>query len=223
MMILFARIVLGMALVGFGWKLWRDGGLGFDRSSQVGLIYSGALILLLVLNFLVWKKDSSHPTPMPERSDLNEPSHILPARTHNRLVGRLHAWERLGWKRRVLWLSVIEILRHSDLPMGYLFAMRCARQGSWLERCLARRLFRFPHLQIVLEARAVLNRHGVDPGPHPDREVNRVLLSLNRTPSTTPAPVAVPQKTPSAPPKRNPQIKLCATPPSPPPSDEQVS
>lgn len=124
------------------------------------------------------------------------------------LEGRRH-------RRLVRWLCFVEGVRHPWLPAQFITGMNHCAPGSWLERAFAREVYRFNNLKHVVQAREVLQRHGITPPPHANAEVNVVLLSLHK--AVTPARPPLPVPSATAPPlQRNPRVRLFNDPPAPP-------
>ena len=66
------------------------------------------------------------------------------------------------------------------MPSAFVIGLKNARPGSWLEKVFAREVFRFHNTQHCIQAYLALKRHGIDPRPHPNQEINVALLSLDR-------------------------------------------
>jgi hypothetical protein len=107
----------------------------------------------------------------------------------------------------VRWLCFVEGVRHPWLPAPFITGLNQARPGSWLELVFAREVYRFNNLQNCVQAFGVLRRRGYLPAPHPNTEVNLVLMSLER--AAKPEAPILPVPTATSPPlNRNPRIKL---------------
>jgi hypothetical protein len=97
----------------------------------------------------------------------------------------------------VVLLCVIKAFLEPDLPSAFLLGMEYTKRGSWLERFFAEQIFRFDNTQNCVKAAEVLKRHGVNPGRHPNPEVNLLLSSASRKtamPSASPPSPVVPPK-----------------------------
>ena len=89
--------------------------------------------------------------------------------------------------------------------------MKNARPGSWFEKVFAREVFRFHNTQNCVQAYLALRRRGIDPRPHPNQEINIVLLSLERPQRPEAETIAVTPAVHPPPLKRNPNIRLFKT------------
>jgi hypothetical protein len=111
----------------------------------------------------------------------------------------------------VRWLCFVEGVRSPWLPGAFVIGMNHSRPGSWLEKVYAREVFKFNNAENCLKAYQALQRHGIDPRPHKNADVNTVLLSLDRSAAADPAKLAVPAAPPPTPPKRDPRIRIGTT------------
>jgi hypothetical protein len=129
--------------------------------------------------------------------------------TQNRLVHLIRRCQARGYHRLALLGCLCEGLRHPDLPLPPLLALRSARPGSLPEKLFAREVYRYNNITNCLHAYTILKeRHGETPPPHRNPEVNLAIMSLNRAPHPEPSKLEV--KTNAAPVRleRNPSIKL---------------
>jgi hypothetical protein len=106
------------------------------------------------------------------------------------------------------WLCFVEGVRAPWLPTGFVIGLAHSPPGSWLERIYAREVFRFNNAENCMQAFRALQRHGIDPRPHNNPDVNMVLLSIDRSVAPEPDKVAVPPAPEPPPLKRDPRIKL---------------
>jgi hypothetical protein len=72
-------------------------------------------------------------------------------------------------------------------------------------------VFRFDNFQHCMLAFQVLERHGIDPRPHQNPEVNIILASLDRPVRPEAEVLPIPEAPPPPPLKRDRRIKLFAT------------
>jgi hypothetical protein len=110
--------------------------------------------------------------------------------------------------RLIRWLCFVEGVRAPWLPTAFNIGLKHSKPGSWLEKIYARELFRFNNTENCIRAFSALMRHGIDPRPHPNPDVNSVLLSVDRaaTPEQEKVPLA---PAPPAPPlKRDGRIRI---------------
>jgi hypothetical protein len=108
----------------------------------------------------------------------------------------------------VRWLCFIEGVRAPWLPIPYVLGLKNSRPGSWLEKVYALEVFKFNNAENCIAAFRALERHGIDPRPHPSPDVNVVLMSLERATAPDPAKLDV---TPAPPPpklQRDDRIRL---------------
>lgn len=117
--------------------------------------------------------------------------------------------EARGWRRLAVLLAFWEAVLRPRLPAPYVIGMNNSRPGSWLERVFAREVWKFNNIANCVRAHDILKlRHDVDPGVHPEPEVNVALMAHLREPAPTPPPLAVPEAPPAPLPARNPRIRL---------------
>lgn len=136
---------------------------------------------------------------------------------------KLIRWlERRRCRFLVRWFCFIEGIRHPWLPAQFITGLNHARPGSWLELVFAREVYRFNNLQNCMQAFRVLRGRGVMPQPHPNTEINLVLMSLEK--AAKPDAAVLPVPTSSAPQlKRNLRIQLAADGPASGPSPPSSS
>ncbi len=106
------------------------------------------------------------------------------------------------------WLCFIEGVRAPWLPTAFAIGLTHTREGSWLEKVYAREVFKFNNAENCLKAFRALQRHGIDPRPHANPDVNMVLLSLDRSVAPEPDKVSVPPAPPAPPVQRDPRIRI---------------
>jgi hypothetical protein len=111
----------------------------------------------------------------------------------------------------IRWLCFIEGVRVPWLPTAFNLGLVHSKPGSWLEKVYAKEVFRFNNAENCLRAFEALQRHGIDPRPHANPDVNTVLLSLDRGPAPEPEIMAVPPAPPPPPLKRDERIKIGTT------------
>ncbi len=108
----------------------------------------------------------------------------------------------------IRWLCFLEGIRAPWLPTGFAIGLRHAEAGSWLEKVYARQVFRFNNAENCVRAFHALRRHGIDPRPHANPDVNALLLSLDRSAAPDPARLDLPAAPPPPPLARNPRIRI---------------
>ena len=92
----------------------------------------------------------------------------------------------------VRWLCFFEGIRAPWLPTAFILGLKNAKHDSWLEKIYAREVWRFNHTENCVRAFQVLQRHGIDPRPHNNNEVNIALVSLDRRVAPERTPLEVP-------------------------------
>ncbi|HVK59324.1 MAG TPA: hypothetical protein VM735_11125 [Candidatus Kapabacteria bacterium] len=105
-------------------------------------------------------------------------------------------------------LCFVEGVRRPWLPAAFYTGLNHSKPGSWFEKIYAKEVFRFNNVENCIRALAALQRHGIDPLPHENPDVNAILLSLER--GASPGPDLV-QVAPAPPPptlQRNKRIRL---------------
>ncbi len=105
-------------------------------------------------------------------------------------------------------LCFIEGVRAPWLPTAFILGLKHSRPGSRLEKIYAREVFKFNNAENCLRAFEALQRHGIDPRPHNNPDVNTVLLSLERGPAPEPDILPVPEAPAPPPLKRNDRIRI---------------
>ena len=108
----------------------------------------------------------------------------------------------------IRWLCFIEGVRAPWLPTGFVIGLAHAKPGSWLEKVYAREVFRFNNAENCMKAFQALMRHGIDPRPHANPDVNIVLLSIDRAAAPDPVKLDVPSAPPPPPLERDRRIRI---------------
>lgn len=122
------------------------------------------------------------------------------------LIRWLDKKERAPWLIR--FLCFVEGVRSPWLPTAFNIGLLHANPGSWMEKVYAREVFKFNNAENCLRAFAALQRHGIDPRPHANPDVNTVLLSLDRGSTPEPEIMQVPPAPPAPPLKRDGRIRI---------------
>jgi hypothetical protein len=123
-----------------------------------------------------------------------------------RLIRWLDSKERSPGLIRLL--CFIEGVRVPWLPTAFQIGLNHSKPGSWLEKVYAREVFRFNNVERCMRAFEVLQRHGIDPRPHHNPDVNTALMSLDRGAADAPSLMQVAPAPDPAPLKRNERIKI---------------
>jgi hypothetical protein len=166
----------------------------------------GIGVILAILCAMVWAPFFGEKVADPISGGLVNSD---PIDRKNRLV-QLIRWLEKKEKAPMLirMLCFVEGVRRPWLPTAFNIGLAHAKPGSWLEKVYARELFRFNNAENCLRAFAALQRHGIDPRPHPNPDVNTVLMATER--GAAPEPDAM-HIAPAAPPptlKRNERIRI---------------
>jgi hypothetical protein len=110
--------------------------------------------------------------------------------------------------RLIRWLCFIEGVRAPWLPTAFNIGLKHSTPGSWLEKVYARELFRFNNTENCMRAFSALLRHGIDPRPHANPDVNAVLLSVERTAAPEKESMPLAAAPPAPPLKRDGRIRI---------------
>jgi hypothetical protein len=131
-----------------------------------------------------------------------------PYEHRTRLIEFARQSEQAGRRRLVVWFCLLETWWRPTQPAAYLIGLKNAQPGSWFERYFALHVFRFDNVANSIDAYRTLRKHGIDPRPHRNSELNAILLALERKPSVTPDPIALSPQTVSPQLRRDPRIRL---------------
>ncbi len=106
------------------------------------------------------------------------------------------------------WFCFIEGVRAPWLPTAFVLGLKNSRSGSWLEKVYAREVFKFNNAENCISAFQTLRKHGIDPRPHRNADVNMVLISLERADAPNPAVLDVPPAPPPPKLERDKRIEI---------------
>lgn len=204
-MLIFLRIVCGVALIYQLMEGARSAPGTGEAGDLTGAYYLVVCVFLAILNALVWAPYLGAKVSGPLTGMITESTYVEGTNWVLRLIRWLDARR---YRRAVTLLCFLEGIRHPTAPFAFVVGLNNARPGSWLEKVYAREVFRFNNTTHCVQAYLALQRHDIDPRPHPSQEVNIMLLSLERPARPDPAPMAVPAAPRPAPLKRNPRIRL---------------
>jgi hypothetical protein len=111
-----------------------------------------------------------------------------------RLLNLARHADQEGRRRTTIFFCLLETWWRPHQPAAFLMGLKCAQPGSWFHRHCALRVFRFDNAAHSIDAYQTLRKHGIDPRPHRNPEINAILLALDRKPSPSPPRlVPVPQ------------------------------
>lgn len=204
-MLVVLRIVFGLALLyEMTEGVSRAPGSG-QAGDLTGTYYMVVCVVLAILNAAVWAPYLGAKVSAPLTGMITEGAYVERTNWVLRFIRWLDSRE---YGRAVVLLCFLEGVRHPKLPAAFAMGLKNARPGSWLEKVYAKEVFRFHNTQNCVQAFLALRRHGIDPRPHQNQEVNVILMSLDRAPRPEAEVISVPEATTAPPPKRNERIRL---------------
>ena len=206
------RLILGAGLLYGFWQVWRNAQAVPDTGDLANAFWLSACVLLALANGAVWAPWVGARIAGPITGVLTDGTY---ADRKNHLLRLLRWLDDHRHRRCALVTSLLEGIHHPELPAAFVVGLKNARAGSWIEKVFAREVFRFDNIQHCLQAYAVLKRHGIDPRPHRNPEVNLALISAERQARPEPDPLKVPPAGEPPPLERNPKIRLFETDPEP--------
>jgi hypothetical protein len=214
MQLVILRIVFGAAFLFVIREAVANARAAPDTGDGANAVLLALSLIIGLANAVVWAPYIG--------SKLSEPltmtlTNGAPYEHRTRLLDLARQSDQGGRRRRTVFLCLLETLCRPHQPAAYLIGLKNAQPGTWFERYFALRVFRFDNAAHSIDAYRTLRKHGMDPRPHRNPEINTILLSLERKPSVTPPPMPIgsPSLTPRL--KRDPRIRLfdvgLATPP----------
>lgn len=166
----------------------------------------GAGVLVAILCAIVWAPYFGERIADPISGGLVNSD---PIDRKNRLL-QLIRW--LEKKERapglIRFLCFIEGVRAPWLPTAFNIGLSHSKPGSWFEKIYARELFRFNNVENCVRAFTALQRHGIDPRPHANPDVNTILLAMDRSAAPGPEVMHVAPAPPPPTLKRNERIRI---------------
>jgi hypothetical protein len=208
MQLVILRILFGGAFLFVIREAVANAGAAPDTGDGANAVLLALALLIGLANAAVWAPFFGSKLSAPLTLTFTEGS---PCAYRTRLLNLARHSEQRGRRRIAVWLCLLETLCRPNQPAAYLIGQKNAQPGSWFERYCALRVFRFDNAAHSIEAYRTLRKHGMDPRPHRNPEINAILLSLERKPSVTPHPIAViPQSVPLRL-RRDPRIRLFDT------------
>lgn len=203
MFLYFVRIPLTLL---FAWSLTKAILNGPELSGGNMIFLLGYALAGAVVMAILWAPVIGEKLSDPLTSTFTHET-SLPPQT-NTLVRWITRLQSRGHHRTALLLLLLEGIRHPDLPQPVLLGLRSVRPGSFLEKCLAKEVYKFNNVQNCLYAYKILTeRHGITPPLHKHPEVNLALMNLQRERPPEPAKIEL-KPAERAQPGRNPRIKL---------------
>lgn len=162
-------------------------------------------LIVALANAAVWAPYFGAKLSAPLTLPLTEGS-VYERRT--RLLDMARRAERMGRRRMVVGLCLVESFWRPTQPAAFLIGLKNARPGSWLETHFALRVFRFDNASHSVDAYRILRGRGIDPRPHKNPEINALLLALERRSTPAPAPILLTRQSEVVVPRRDPRIRL---------------
>jgi hypothetical protein len=205
MILIALRILFGTALAYGLSKVWQNAQAAPDTGDLANAFYLAACVILAVANAVVWAPFFGDMASGPLTGVITRSTYVD---RKNYLLRFVHWLENRGFRRVTLWFCFLEGVHHPHRPAAFVIGLMNARPGSWFEKVYAWEVFKFDNARHCMEAYEALRRHGIDPRPHRNPEVNMVLVSLEREVKPPAETIVVPPAPPPPPLKRDPRIKL---------------
>ena len=199
------RILFGVGLVFAFQKVVENAQAAPETGDLANAFYLAVCVALAIANAVVWapyfgEKISDPLTGVITRSTYIERKHFL--------LDLVRWLDSRGARRLALMVSFLEGVQHPDWPTAFVIGLKNAKPGSWLEKVFAREVFRFDNAQNCERAYQALRRHGIDPRPHHNPEINLLFVSIEREVKPVPGKLIVPPAPELPPPRRNRRIRL---------------
>ena len=166
----------------------------------------GTGVIVAILCAIVWAPFFGEKVADPISGGLVNSDPIDRKNRLMQLVRWLATKERAPGLIRIL--CFIEGVRRPWLPTAFNIGLSHSKPGSWMEKIYARELFRFNNVENCIRAFTALQRHDIDPRPHPNPDVNTVLMSLERGAAPEPEAMHVAPAPPPPTLKRNTRIQI---------------
>ncbi len=214
MILIALRILFGGALAYTIYEAWQNGQANLERGDILNAYYVAVSVGFAILNAIVWAPFFGSRLSDPLTGMMTKSTYV---ERHNYLLRLIRWLENRRFRALTRWLCLVEGVHHPSQPTQFVIGLNNAKPGSWLEKIFAVEVFRFHNIQNCVQAYQILRRHGIDPRPHANHEVNIVLMSLEREARPEPEIVALPKAENQARPVRNARIKLFDGAPSPEP------
>ncbi len=214
MILIALRLLFGGALAYAVYEAWANGRANLERGDILNAYYVAVSVGLAILNAVVWAPFFGAKLSDPITGTITKSTYV---ERYNYLLRFIKWLDNREFRALARWLCFAEGVRHPAQPMHFVIGLNNARPGSWLEKIFALEVFRFHNIQNCVQACQVLRRHGIDPRPHANHEVNIVLMSLEREVRPDPEVLALPRGENPARPVRNEKIRLFDGAPAPEP------
>ena len=204
-MLVILRIIFGAALWYMIGQVRENAQLHPDTGDLANAGYLAICVALGLLNAIVWAPFVGARISEPITRTLTGGAFID---QKNRLLQLIRWFERRGCRRIALFLCFLEGVRQPWMPTAFIIGFNNSKPGSWFEKIYAIEVFRFNSTQNCVLAYDALKRHGIDPRPHPNPEVELALLALKRQVKLEPDKLALPPAPQITLLQRNPRIRL---------------
>jgi hypothetical protein len=205
MILIALRILFGAAL-GYGFiKVWANAQTAPATGDLANAFYLATCVILAMANAVVWAPFFGDVVSGPLTGVITRSTYVG---RKGRLLRLVHWLENRGFRRLTLWCCFLEGIHHPRRPAAFVIGLMNARPGSWFEKVFAWEVFKFDNARHCMEAYEALRRHGIDPRPHHNPEVNMVLVSLEREVKPPAETILVPPAPPAPPLKRDRRIRL---------------
>ncbi|HUL51181.1 MAG TPA: hypothetical protein VLU94_01220 [Candidatus Nitrosotalea sp.] len=205
MILILLRIVFGLGLA-YGFYKARENALAAPETGDLtNAAYLAYCVALSIANAVVWAPYVGGKLSDPLTGAITRSTYVERKNHLLRLIQRLDA---RGFRRCALVLSFVEGVHRPDWPTAFFLGLKNAKPGSWLEKVFAFEVFRFDNFQHCMLAFQTLRRHGIDPRPHHNPEVNIILASLDRQVRPESEILPVPEAPPPPPLRRDRRIQL---------------
>jgi hypothetical protein len=220
MILIALRVLFGGLLAYALYEAWKNGQTNLERGDILNAYYVAVSVGLAMLNAMVWAPFLGSKLSDPITNTITKSTYV---ERYNWLLRLIRWLDNRGFRALTRWLCFVEAVRHPSQPTQFAIGFNNARPGSWLEKIFALEVFRFHNIQNCVQAYHVLRRHGIDPRPHLNPEVNIVLMSIEREARPSPEILALPKGENPARPVRNAKIKLFDGAPDPAPAPQEES
>ena len=204
-MLVILRIIFGGALWYMIMQVRENAQLHPDTGDLANAGYLAICVALGILNAIVWAPFVGARISEPITRTLTGGAFID---QKNRFLQLIRWFERRGCRRIALCLCFLEGVRQPWMPTAFILGFNNSKPGSWFEKIYAVEVFRFNSTQNCVLAYDALKRHGIDPRPHPNPEVELALRALEREVKLDPDKVALPPAPQVTSLHRNPRIRL---------------
>ncbi len=205
MILLALRILFGGGLAYGFIKIWQNAQAAPQSGDLTYAFYLALCVILGIANAVVWAPYFADTLSGPLTGVITKSTYVD---RKNYLLLFVHWLENHRLRRSTLLFCFLEGVHHPSRPTAFVIGLKNAKPGSWLEKVYAREVFKFDNARHCLLAYEGLKRHGIDPRPHRNPEINGVLVSIERQARPEAEPVVVPPASPAPPLKRDGRIKL---------------